>query len=126
MDVKSGTDEFNNGSYGVAGDEKFRSELVDNAELPNADVPIRQLEAPPLVRDLSQEERFRLERKLVRKIDIRLLPMLILMYIMNYIDRNNLPAAKLAGLSTDLKLRGDQFNTAVSILFVGYLLMQGT
>ncbi|KAL9089777.1 MAG: hypothetical protein Q9165_005571 [Trypethelium subeluteriae] len=120
-----GKDEFNHGAYGVTGDEKFNSEFIDRAVVANADVPIRQLEAPPLVRDLSTEDRVVLERKLVRKIDFRLLPMIILMYIMNYLDRNNLPSAKLAGLSSDLHLTGDQFNTAVSVLFVGYLLMQG-
>lgn len=27
------------------------------------------------------------ERKLVRKVDLRILPMLIIMYILNYVDR---------------------------------------
>lgn len=45
------------------------------------------LEAPPMVRDLSLEERQRLEKNLVRKIDFRLLPAVIIMYIMNYLDR---------------------------------------
>lgn len=53
------------------------------------------------------------------------LPMIVIMYILNYLDRNNIAAAKLAGLIEDLHLTGDQFNTSVSILFVGYLLMQG-
>lgn len=43
---------------------------------------------------------------------------------MNYLDRNNIAAARLAGLETDLKLHGTQYQTAVSILFVGYVLMQ--
>lgn len=30
------------------------------------------------------------EKKLVRKIDIRLMPILFIMYIMNYIDRTNI------------------------------------
>ncbi|MCJ1233596.1 hypothetical protein MMC14_001554 [Varicellaria rhodocarpa] len=84
----------------------------------------RKREAPELVRNLSSEERERLERALVRKIDFRLLPMIILMYIMNYLDRNNIASARLAGLETELNLSSVQYNTAVSILFVGYLLMQ--
>jgi len=47
-----------------------------------------------------------------------------LMYIMNYLDRNNIAAARLQGLEEDLKLKGVEFQTSVSILFVGYLLMQ--
>lgn len=46
------------------------------------------------------------------------------MYILNYLDRNNISTAKLAGLQTDLHLVGDQYQISVSILFVGYLLMQ--
>ncbi|RQM05622.1 hypothetical protein DH86_00001654 [Scytalidium sp. 3C] len=37
---------------------------------------------------------------------------------------NNIASARLAYMEKDLGLHGDQFQTAVSILFVGYLLMQ--
>ena len=50
--------------------------------------------------------------------------MIIIMYIMNYLDRNNIAAARLGGLEEDLNLIGNQYQTAVSILFVGYVLMQ--
>jgi MFS family permease len=40
------------------------------------------------------------------------------------LDRNNIASARLAGLETDLKLTSSQYETSVSILFVGYLLMQ--
>ncbi|KAI1250558.1 hypothetical protein MGN70_007615 [Eutypa lata] len=86
----------------------------------------RGLQPPDIIARLSPEDRVFLEKKLRKKIDLRLLPMVILMYIMNYIDRNNIAAAKLAGLPEDLHLNPDsgEFQTAVSILFVGYLLMQ--
>lgn len=45
---------------------------------------------------------------------------------MNYLDRNNIAAARLAGLETDLNMTSTQYQTSVSILFVGYLLMQST
>lgn len=51
--------------------------------------------------------------------------MVVIMYILNYLDRNNIAAAGLSGLNEDLTLKGDQFQTCVSILFVGYLIMQG-
>ncbi|PWY69394.1 MFS transporter [Aspergillus eucalypticola CBS 122712] len=41
--------------------------------------------------------------------DIRLLIMMVIMYFLNYLYRNNIAAAKLAGLQADLKLRGDQY-----------------
>ena len=49
---------------------------------------------------------------------------LVLMYVMNYLDRNNIAAARLAGLEEELNLSSTQYLTALSILFVGYLLMQ--
>lgn len=41
-----------------------------------------------------------------------------------YRDRNNYAAARLQGLEKDLNLRGDQYQLGLSILFVGYVLMQ--
>ncbi|KAI5854472.1 pantothenate transporter liz1 [Tricharina praecox] len=79
---------------------------------------------PESIRGLGEAERRQLEAALVRKIDWRLMPMLILMYIMNYLDRNNIAAARLAGLEDELNLTSTQYQTSVSILFVGYILMQ--
>jgi hypothetical protein len=47
------------------------------------------------------------------------------MYFLNYLDRNALPQARLNTLEEDLNLEGVQYNTAISILFVGYIIMQG-
>ncbi|KAL1877880.1 hypothetical protein Daus18300_002233 [Diaporthe australafricana] len=84
----------------------------------------RGLQPPEFLLHMSMEQRQELETKLMRKIDLRLMPAIILMYILNYIDRNNIAAAKLAGLEEDLGLSSTEYETAVSILFVGYLLMQ--
>ncbi|KAF2496780.1 pantothenate transporter liz1 [Lophium mytilinum] len=79
---------------------------------------------PPLVAAMSPEVRQATELKLKRKIDLRLMPMIILMYIMNYLDRNNIAAVRLAGLQDELDLSSTQYQTVISILFVGYILMQ--
>lgn len=42
----------------------------------------------------------------------------------NKLDQNALANAKLNTLEKDLKLHGTQYNTAISILYVGYLFMQ--
>ncbi|KAJ4376564.1 hypothetical protein N0V86_006677 [Didymella sp. IMI 355093] len=83
-----------------------------------------RLTVPPLVAAMSKEERDAAEAKLRNKIDTRLLPMIILMYIMNYLDRNNIAAVRLAGLQDELNLSSVQYQTTVSILFVGYVGMQ--
>ncbi|KAJ9650163.1 hypothetical protein H2198_010525 [Neophaeococcomyces mojaviensis] len=65
-----------------------------------------------------------IEKRLVRKLDLTLVPMLWILYLFNYLDRNNIAQAKLNTFEKDLNLKGSQFNTAVSILNVGYMLMQ--
>jgi hypothetical protein len=50
------------------------------------DLP-RGFQPPEIIRLLTDEQREQLEKKLVRKIDLRILPLIIIMYILNYIDR---------------------------------------
>jgi MFS family permease len=79
---------------------------------------------PESIRGLEAEELARLNKKLVRKIDLVILPVIGILYILNYIDRQNLSAAKLQGIMKDLHMTTQQFATAISILFVGYLPFQ--
>ncbi|KAK8048523.1 hypothetical protein PG994_010253 [Apiospora phragmitis] len=109
------------------GDHKTPAEGTMGAKKISLEAAQRRLLQPPaIIAMMSAEQRADLEKHLVRKIDWRLLPMIVLMYIMNYIDRNNIAAAKLAHIEKDLNMPEDstQFQTTVSILFVGYLLMQ--
>lgn len=80
--------------------------------------------APESLRNLGEDEVKRLNKKLVRKIDLVIMPTLAILYILNYIDRQNLSSAKLQGIMEDLNMTTQQFATAVSILFVGYLPFQ--
>jgi sugar phosphate permease len=55
---------------------------------------------------------------------LTLLSRLWLMYWLNYLDRNAIALAKVNGIQDDLNLSGSQYQTCVSILFVGYILGQ--
>ncbi|KAJ0159134.1 putative transporter [Colletotrichum tanaceti] len=89
---------------------------VDNVE--------NQVPADPNApRVMSPERRVAVEKSLKRKIDTRC-SLFVLIYIMNYLDRNNIAAARLRGLQTDLNLNDTQYATCLSILYVGYILMQ--
>ena len=46
------------------------------------------------------------------------------MYWLNYLDRNAIALARLDNLEDDLNLTSSQYQTCVSILFVGYILGQ--
>lgn len=74
--------------------------------------------------DPNSPEYKELERRLVRKIDIRLMPITILLYILNYLDRNSISTARDNGLERDLGLKGQEYQTALSILYVGYITFQ--
>lgn len=74
--------------------------------------------------DPTSPEYRELEKRLVRKIDLRLMPIIILLYILNYLDRNSISTARDNGLVRDLKLKDQQYQTALSILYVGYITFQ--
>ncbi|KZT72522.1 MFS general substrate transporter [Daedalea quercina L-15889] len=87
------------------------------------DVESIQLGVDPDAEFGGQEARKKLERRLLLKLDARMF-ILVIIYILNYIDRNNAAAARLKGFEADLHLQGQQFATLLSILYVGYIIMQ--
>ncbi|KAH7401295.1 major facilitator superfamily domain-containing protein [Pyrenochaeta sp. MPI-SDFR-AT-0127] len=66
----------------------------------------------------------RTERRLRRKIDLFVVPTVMLLYLMCFIDRANIGNARLAGFERDLKLKGYDYNTVLSIFYVGYILFE--
>ena len=87
---------------------------IETAERPNT---------PTIPSPADKEWRLRVEKSLKRKLDARC-SLFVLIYIMNYLDRNNIAAARLRGLQDDLKLDNQEYATCLSILYVGYILMQ--
>ena len=59
--------------------------------------------------------------RLVRKVDFRLLSLLILMYLLNFLDRSNLAQARFGTLEKDLGMRKADFNLTTGFLFVVYV-----
>lgn len=64
------------------------------------------------------------EKKLVRKLDLYIVPIIMLLYLFSFLDRVNIGNARLYGMEEDLGLHGNQYQTAVSILFVTYLVAE--
>ncbi|KAL8998966.1 MAG: hypothetical protein Q9169_002072 [Polycauliona sp. 2 TL-2023] len=64
------------------------------------------------------------EKKLIRKLDLHIIPFFMLLYLFSFLDRVNIGNARLYGMEEDLGLERNQFQTAVSILFVTYLLSE--
>ncbi|CDR88318.1 related to TNA1-High affinity nicotinic acid plasma membrane permease [Sporisorium scitamineum] len=60
------------------------------------------------------------ERRLVRKIDFLVVPILLVLYLLSFLDRSNIGNAKLEGLVKHIKLK--DYSTALTLFFVGYVI----
>ena len=63
-------------------------------------------------------------KRLLRKLDRWIIPPVMLLYLFSFLDRVNIGNARLYGLEEDLGLKGSQYQTAVSLLFVTYILSE--
>ncbi|KAK6223851.1 hypothetical protein QIS74_03795 [Colletotrichum tabaci] len=79
---------------------------------------------PASLAALGQEEYEKVGKRATLKMDMVIMPIMVIMYVLNYLDRQNIASAKLANITTDLDLSEVEYQTTVSILFVGYILMQ--
>lgn len=64
------------------------------------------------------------EKKLLRKMDLHLIPILALLYLISFIDRGNVGNARIEGITVSLNLTEEQFNICVTIFFITYALFE--
>ncbi|KAK2737813.1 hypothetical protein FQN57_007371 [Myotisia sp. PD_48] len=64
------------------------------------------------------------EKALLRKLDLKLLPPLTLLYLLSFLDRSNVGNARLEGLVTDINMTGNQYLTGLTLYFIGYVLFE--
>lgn len=64
------------------------------------------------------------ERSAIRKISLRLVPFVALMFFINYLDRTTIGFAGPNGLVKDLGLSAAQFGFASGIFFAGYIILE--
>lgn len=64
------------------------------------------------------------EKKLVRKLDRYIIPYILITYLLGFLDRVNIGNARLFGLEADLGLVKNQYQIAVSLLFILYILVE--
>ncbi|OBT64920.1 hypothetical protein VE03_05659 [Pseudogymnoascus sp. 23342-1-I1] len=73
---------------------------------------------------LSLEKQNTLEKHVVQKMDRRLMPIIIIMFWLNILDRNSIANAKIAGLPKDLNMNNGEYNTCLVVFYVGYVITQ--
>ncbi|ODQ77350.1 hypothetical protein BABINDRAFT_163606 [Babjeviella inositovora NRRL Y-12698] len=88
--------------------------------------PKNPLEAVTSYDGMTAQERFPNidEKKVLRKMDMHLLPMLAVLYLLSFLDRGNIGNAKIEGLVEDLGLSNNQYNLCLTIFFITYSLFE--
>ncbi|KAG8733234.1 hypothetical protein FRC11_007731 [Ceratobasidium sp. 423] len=101
----------------------MESEKVDITTIENRSVKSLSSDPQPKV-PWSEEE----EKRLIRKLDWRILPVVITLYLANFsfnlFSRTNVGNARVAGLEKDIGLVGYQYNIGLSIFYITYALSE--
>ncbi|KAF4978625.1 hypothetical protein FZEAL_5028 [Fusarium zealandicum] len=107
---KASHEDIENVSHGktppLSGIEAERAQLLANLPDPDA--------------GKSEEERRAIDKKLVRKVDLALIPWLSLLYLLSFLDRTNIGNARLANLEEDLDMKTGDYQLSLTIFFISY------
>jgi MFS family permease len=82
------------------------------------DLPPQTTAGGPLAADAA------VEKSAIRKISVRLVPFVALMFFINYLDRTAIGFAAPNGMEADLALSAAQFGFASGVFFIGYILLE--
>ncbi|KAL8929786.1 MAG: hypothetical protein Q9208_000930 [Pyrenodesmia sp. 3 TL-2023] len=65
-----------------------------------------------------------MEKRVVGKCDLHVLPVLSVLYMVAFLDRINIGNARIQGLEEDLNMNGQQYNIALQVFFIPYILFE--
>ncbi|TFK66245.1 MFS general substrate transporter [Pluteus cervinus] len=71
-------------------------------------------------KELGAEPSEKEVRRVLRKMDLRILPLVSLLYLLSFLDRSNIGNARVAGMATDAHLDGLKYNVIVAVYFIAY------
>ncbi|TPX12396.1 uncharacterized protein E0L32_006808 [Thyridium curvatum] len=92
-----------------------KMDVHDIKETPDVESPRANMSASDLEIDHQAE------KKLVRKLDTWLAPLMVLFFLVAYLDRSNIGNAAIAGMTEDLHLDSGKLNVAVTVFYVTYI-----
>ncbi|KAG2180009.1 hypothetical protein INT43_003796 [Umbelopsis isabellina] len=64
------------------------------------------------------------ERRLLWKIDLRILPILTLLYVFSAMDRSDIGNAQVAGMQKDIGASSQQWTLVAALFYIGYIVSQ--
>ncbi|CAJ0539165.1 Ff.00g069160.m01.CDS01 [Fusarium sp. VM40] len=101
-----------------AGDTSGSTTAADIAQHEKPDD--QQNELAVVFQEIDPEE----EKRLVRKLDRYIMPLMAVVYFFQYLDKNSINFAAVFGLREDLSLCGEQFSWVVSLFYLGQLISE--
>ncbi|KAI9836329.1 MAG: hypothetical protein M1838_005082 [Thelocarpon superellum] len=103
-------------------EEQQSAGLLPHAHLKDGDEALLALAGLGVGEQLVIDEET--NRRLLRKIDWNLMPIMCIVYGLFYLDKTTLSYASIMGLRTDLHLEGNDYSWLGSIFYVGYILWE--
>ena len=64
------------------------------------------------------------DKRLLRKLDLRVVPIVGFLYMLAFVDRINIGNARIQGLEKDLHMKGHDYNIALFVFFIPYILIE--
>ncbi|KAI0121318.1 major facilitator superfamily domain-containing protein [Xylariales sp. AK1849] len=64
------------------------------------------------------------EKRLVRKCDLHVLPAITILFFLSFMDRTNIGNARIQGMAADLHMTGRDYNLALFVFFIPYILFE--
>ncbi|KAK4226822.1 major facilitator superfamily domain-containing protein [Podospora fimiseda] len=102
-------------------DEKDKESSIDATG--SQDEGIMTIPEDPDVH-LTAAEKAEVDRKLLWRLDKKLMPWLCFLYLLAFLDRTNIGNAKIAGLNKDLGLTTSSYNATLTIFFISYAIFE--
>ncbi|KAJ5101437.1 hypothetical protein NUU61_003659 [Penicillium alfredii] len=75
----------------------------------------------PLHRFGDQAHQQKLTRRILWKLDTRILPMLALLFLCSFLDRTNVGNAKIIGLEKDINITDHQYDIGLTVFYLTYI-----
>ncbi|KAL8739063.1 MAG: hypothetical protein Q9181_000245 [Wetmoreana brouardii] len=65
-----------------------------------------------------------MEKSVLRKCDLFVMPFMAILYMFAFLDRINMGNARIQGLEKDLNMKGQDYNIALQVFFIPYILFE--
>ncbi|KAK3721289.1 hypothetical protein LTR37_003164 [Vermiconidia calcicola] len=127
---RNSLDGIHNRSYenSLDAEEKAGVDTIDRLEDHSPEPKKKMHKDLPGLSQEDQEWLFDIDEKeqsrIFHKVDMRLVPMLASLYLIAQLDRANIGNAKIEGLEASLGMEGNDYNIALMLFFVPYVLCE--